>query len=89
MEAIVFSDFRLVSKFVDKCRVDIEAKGRGRLPGLDEDPSKIMQRRGISINQRGIQADSVPHKQGATIACLQEHVTTLKPECRKEILRIR
>jgi len=70
MEAIVFSDFRLVNKFVDRCRSDIVANKCGRLPGVDEDAAKI------------------PHKQGATIACLQGHVSGLKPECRKEILRI-
>lgn len=75
MEAIVFSDFRLVNKFVDKCRIDIVSNQCGRLPGIDEDASK--------------DASKYPHKQGATIACLQGHIGTLKPECRKEILRIR
>ena len=71
MEAIVFSDFRLVHKFVDKCKGSIEKLKCGRLPGVDEDPSKA------------------PHKQGATIACLQSKVGELDQPCRKEILRIR
>ena len=71
MEAIVFSDFRLVNKFVDRCKGSIEKTKCGRLPGVGEDPTRL------------------PHKQGATIACLQSKVTELDTPCRKEILRIR
>ena len=71
MEAIVFSDYRLVNKFVDKCKESIEKTKCGRLPGVGEDPARL------------------PHKQGATISCLQSKVTELDTPCRKEILRIR
>lgn len=41
MESIVFSDYRLIYKFADKCKSDIDALKCGRLPSNDEDSSSL------------------------------------------------
>ncbi|VEL34138.1 unnamed protein product [Protopolystoma xenopodis] len=71
---IIFSDYRLVYKFIDSCHEDIEHYKCGR---LSMDPP---------AQNESIRSDV--KSQGSTIHCLTLRVEKLTPACRSQIMRI-
>ena len=73
IESIVFSDYRLIGDFAEKCKSDIEGSNCGRVSQqIHSDASDIL----------------VQHSQGTVIECLSEHLDDLTKDCRHETLRV-
>lgn len=80
LETIIFSDYRLIYKFTESCDADIQKFNCGRLEtsnSADDNDSSD-----------GSGKYQSPSTQGKTIECLETKSDQLRPECKKEILRI-
>ncbi|KAG1681674.1 Golgi apparatus protein 1 [Nymphon striatum] len=73
MEAIIFSDYRLIDRFTESCSYDINNLHCGRLSG-----SK-------NVCERLFQALL---GQGETINCLSKSTDNLSPDCKQQVFRV-
>lgn len=104
MTGIVFSDYRLICGFVDKCRDDINRLHCGSI-NVGHKVCVLQDRlvlrpvfEGLVLPQLHIMSHQDVHSQGEVIACLekalvgeaeqQDHVRPIKQECQRAILRV-
>ncbi len=73
VESVIFSDYRLIGDFANKCQEDIESNVCGHV------------RRQVHSDSQTI---FYHHSQGLVLECLSEHVDQVKPECKTEILKV-
>lgn len=80
LEWVAFSDFRLIGTFVKDCESDIVRHSCGRLnTGADTNAVRHSQQQ---------QQQQHVLSQGETLACLQTHIDTLRPQCQLGVLHL-
>jgi hypothetical protein len=73
IESVIFSDYRLIADFTDKCKADIEGNTCGHVRRqLHSDSNMIFYH----------------HSQGLVIECLSKFVDQVNASCREEILHV-
>ena len=73
VESVIFSDYRLIADFADKCQKDIEGNACGNVRRhLHSDSNVIFYH----------------HSQGLVLECLQKMIDVVEPKCKEEMLRI-
>lgn len=73
MESVIFSDYRLIADFADKCQNDIEGNACGHVRRQLHSDSNVI---------------FYHHSQGLVLECLQKMIDVVEPQCKEEMLRI-
>ena len=70
---MIFSDYRLIADFAQKCQKDIEDGNCGHIRRQMHSDSNVI---------------FYHHSQGLVLECLTEKIDKVEPECKEEILHI-
>ena len=73
VESVIFSDYRLIADFADKCQNDIEGNACGHVRRQLHSDSNVI---------------FYHHSQGLVLECLQKMIDVVEPQCKEEMLRI-
>ena len=73
VESVIFSDYRLIADFAQKCQKDIEDGNCGHIRRQLHSDSNVI---------------FYHHSQGLVLECLTEKIDKVEPECKEEILHI-
>ena len=84
IEALVFSDIRLVGDFIQVCKKDIQTHECGRL--IDEKSFHSQVKFTTFAPPSRLEYEF--WLQGRVIACLTQHTKDLKPACQNQILKV-
>lgn len=73
VESVIFSDYRLIGDFAEKCHADIESYICGNVRRKAHSDSQVIY---------------YHHSQGTVLECLSKHVDKVNATCKHEILRV-
>lgn len=73
IETVIFSDYRLIADFAEKCQNDIEGNNCGHIRRQLHSDSNVI---------------FYHHSQGLVLECLTQKIDLVEPDCKEEILHI-